>query len=165
MEGTFKASSRYLKISPRKLRQVAALVRGKPLAEAIALLRYVPKKAGRFMECALRSVLGNAKDRSKGNAEGLVVRAVRVDEGPQPRDAKRWTPKAMGRVGKLRRRTSHLQVVVARQAGAATVEEAVKEADKKVKKQDGKGAKEPPAKATKKPDGEKEKGKGKREKR
>ena len=118
MEGTFRATSRYLKISPRKLRQVAALVRGKPLDEAIAMLRYVPKKAGRLMEGALRSVQGNAKDRSQGEVSGLVIRDVKVDEGPPQRDAKRWMPKAMGRVGKMRRRTSHLQVVVARASGA-----------------------------------------------
>ena len=118
MEGTYRTTQRYLRVSPTKLRQVAALVRGKPLEEALALLRYVPKKAGRMMEGALRSVQGNAKDRSQGNVEGLVVSEVRVDEGPQQRDAKRWTPKAMGRVGRLRRRTSHLQVVVARRSGA-----------------------------------------------
>ncbi len=130
MEGTFSASSRYLRISPRKLRLVAALVRGKSLAEALVLIRFVPQKAGRFMEGALRSALGNAKDRSKGSVEGLVVQQVRVDEGPQPRDTKRWTPKAMGRVGSMRRRTSHLLVVV----GGGDV-------SKEVKKQEIKGTK------------------------
>jgi len=138
MEGTFKASSRYLKISPRKLRQVAALVRGKPLDEALVLLRFVPNKGGRFLETALKSVLGNAKDRSKGNVEGLVIRQVRVDDGPQPRDTKRWIPKAMGRVGRMRRRTSHLQVMVARDSAAPQAKpvddkQAAKEAKKPVK--------------------------------
>ncbi len=117
MEGVFSASARYLRISPRKLRLVAALVRGKSLDEALVLLRFVPNKAGRFMEGALRSALGNAKDRSKDSVEGLVVEQVRVDEGPQPRDTKRWTPKAMGRVGSMRRRTSHLLVTVGRGDG------------------------------------------------
>jgi large subunit ribosomal protein L22 len=152
MEGTFKASSRYLKISPRKLRLVAALVRGKPLDEALVLLRYVPNKGGRFMETTLRSVLGNAKDRSKGNVEGLVVKQVRVDEGPQPRDTKRWTPKAMGRVGKMRRRTSHLQVLVARDSSLAPAPAAADKAESKPAKKPVKGAakkKAPAAKSAK----------------
>lgn len=119
METTYSAKARYLRIAPRKLRRVAPLVRGKTLEDAISILKFMPKKASRLIETALRSAQGNAKDRSKGEVEGLIVTSVRVDNGPMLKNAKRWHPKAMGKVGRIHPRTSHLEVVITGEAKEA----------------------------------------------
>ena len=113
MEATYKSIIRHLRIAPRKLRQITPLVKGMEIEEALDVLRYTPKKASRMVETALRSAHGNAKARSGGEVEALTIKSIRVDSGPQLRNAKRWIPKAMGRVGRIHPRTSHLEVVVA----------------------------------------------------
>lgn len=106
------AIAKYVRISPRKTRQVVDLIRGKDVNEAYALLRATPKRASRLVEKTLRSAVANAlqKEEAKDlDVDDLsIVRAV-VDQGPM---LKRYRPRAMGRATRIRHRTSHITIVV-----------------------------------------------------
>lgn len=108
----FQASHRYARISPRKVRHLATLVRGKFAGDALNLLRYEPHRGARMLEKVIRSALGNAQDpdQARGrtvNAELLVVADIRVDGGPM---FKRIRPRARGMAFMIKRRMSHISV-------------------------------------------------------
>jgi large subunit ribosomal protein L22 len=98
-------------MSPRKMRVVANLVRGKSVEQAVGLLDTLPKKAGRIIAKAVKSAAANAEERSGGDVavEDLKIAAIMVDGGPIN---KRWMPRSMGRANRINNRTSHLTVVV-----------------------------------------------------
>lgn len=98
-------------MSPRKMRVVANLVRGKSVEAAVGLLDTLPKKAGRIIAKAVKSAAANAEERSGGDVsvEDLKIAAIMVDGGPIN---KRWMPRSMGRANRINNRTSHLTVVV-----------------------------------------------------
>ncbi len=100
-----------ISMSPRKMRVVAALVRGKNVEEAVGFLDLLPKKAARLISKAVKSAAANAEDRSGGDAsvEDLRIQTILVDNGPIQ---KRWMPRSMGRANRINHRTSHLTVVV-----------------------------------------------------
>ncbi|MFO0870159.1 MAG: 50S ribosomal protein L22 [Pirellulales bacterium] len=109
---SFNATHRYARISPRKVRHLANLVRGKFASEALELLRYQPQRGARLLEQVIKSALGNAQDpeQLKGrrvDLEDLVVLDVRVDGGPM---FKRIRPRARGMAFMVKRRMSHIQV-------------------------------------------------------
>ena len=107
-----KAAVRFVKMSPRKVRIVANMVRGKNVDEAIAILKLLPKKSAKIIEKLVNSAAANADDKSKGKADvdALFVKSIQVDNGPI---VKRWMPRAMGRANRVNKRTSHITVVVA----------------------------------------------------
>jgi large subunit ribosomal protein L22 len=98
-------------MSPRKMRVVANLVRGKGVEEAVGLLDLMPKKAARLISKAVKSAAANAEEKSGGDVsvEDLKIHAITVDGGPI---IKRWMPRSMGRANRIQHRTSHLTVVV-----------------------------------------------------
>ena len=102
---------RGIPMSPRKMRVVANLVRGKAVEEAVGLLDLMPKKAARLIAKAVKSAAANAEDKSGGDVsvEELRIQAIQIDGGPI---AKRWMPRSMGRANRINHRTSHLTVVV-----------------------------------------------------
>ena len=104
-----RAVSRYLHIAPRKARLVADLIRGKDVGEALMILDYVPKKAARLLTKTLRSVVANAENTQRVDIDRLYVRRVTVDGGST---LKRFLPRAHGRATPIRKRTSHLTIVV-----------------------------------------------------
>ncbi|MBP8810813.1 MAG: 50S ribosomal protein L22 [Kofleriaceae bacterium] len=106
-----RALVRGISMSPRKMRVVANLVRGKSVEQAVGLLDTLPKKAGRIIAKAVKSAAANAEERSGGDVsvEDLKVAAIMVDGGPIN---KRWMPRSMGRANRINNRTSHLTVVV-----------------------------------------------------
>ena len=111
-----RAIARFVRQSPRKVRLVADLIAGQSVNDAYALLRFNEKKAARSVEKLLRSAVANAMN--KADAEGerldvdeLFVKRAFVDEGPT---YKRWRARAMGRASPIRKRTSHVTVVVDR---------------------------------------------------
>ena len=111
---SFKATHRYARISSRKVRPLADLVRGKFADQALDLLRYQPHRGARMLEKVLRSAVGNAQDpdQNKGishNPEGLVVVDARIDGGPT---FKRIRPRARGMAFGILRRTAHITVVL-----------------------------------------------------
>jgi large subunit ribosomal protein L22 len=109
MEAT--AVVRYVRMSPRKVRIVANMIRGKNVDEAIAILKLLPKKSAKIIEKLIHSAAANADDLSKGkvDVDALFVKSIQVDNGPI---IKRWMPRAMGRANRIQRRTSNIKVVV-----------------------------------------------------
>ncbi|MCB1135102.1 MAG: 50S ribosomal protein L22 [Chlamydiia bacterium] len=105
-----KAISKYVRISPRKARLVADLIRGKSVEAAQAELAFSPHKAGRLLKKTLDSAVANAEHNYDMQADDLAVVEVRVDEGPT---MKRARPKCRGGRVPVMKRTSHLTVVVA----------------------------------------------------
>lgn len=104
-----KAVARYIRISPRRVRQVIDLIRGKGVREAEAILMVTPKRGSRAVAKVLKSAIANAEHNYDLDASNLVVSRAYVDEGPT---LKRYQPRAMGRANIRRKRTSHITVVV-----------------------------------------------------
>ena len=107
-----KAFARYIRMSPRKVRQVADLVRGKSVEEAINLLHFTPKRASGPVEKVLRSAVSNAMNKeesAKLDPEDLFIKRIYVDQGPTMR---RYNPGPMGRASIIRKRSCHISVVV-----------------------------------------------------
>jgi len=104
-----KASQKYVRISPRKVRLVADLIRGRSVDEALLLLQSTPKRASYYLEKLLRSAVANAAENHDVGADisELYVKKICVDEGPT---LKRWRPRAMGRASRINKRTSHMYV-------------------------------------------------------
>jgi large subunit ribosomal protein L22 len=109
-EGT-RAVLRHVRVSPYKLREVIDAIRGRPVHEAADLLRFVERDAAQIVEKLLNSAVANASNNDGLDAEELFVSACYVDEGPT---AKRWRPRARGRAGRIRKRSSHVTVIVSR---------------------------------------------------
>ncbi len=104
-----KAVARYVRISPFKARQVVDLVRGREVGEAFAILKYTPRKAARLIEKVLKSAVANAEHNLELEPDDLVVRNAYVEEGPTMR---RWRARAFGRANMIRKRMSHITIVV-----------------------------------------------------
>jgi ribosomal protein L22 len=104
-----RASARYLRTSPRKVRLVADQVRGMPIADARALLEFSPRAAARDVAKLLDSAAANAENNHDLVADEMRIEEIRVDAGPTLR---RWRPRARGRATKIDKRTSHLSVAL-----------------------------------------------------
>ena len=106
------AKARHIHQSARKVRQVLDEVRGKQVENAINKLHFTPKKAAKIIEKTLRSAVANAINRegSEVDADKLFIKEAFCDEGPTMR---RFRPRARGRATIIRKRTSHLTIVVA----------------------------------------------------
>jgi large subunit ribosomal protein L22 len=104
-----RASARYLRASPRKVRLVADQVRGLPIEDARALLRFSPKGAARDVARLIDSAAANAENNHELVADEMQIVEIHVDDGPTLR---RWRPRARGRATKIERRTSHLSVAL-----------------------------------------------------
>jgi large subunit ribosomal protein L22 len=104
------ARAKFARISAHKARLVADAIRGMQVEKALGKLRFTPKKAAELFHKVLSSALANATDRSPGvDVDALYIKAAYVDEGPT---AKRWSPRAQGRAYTIRKRSSHLTVVL-----------------------------------------------------
>lgn len=104
-----KASSRYLRISPRKLRLICELVAGKRVEQALSLLEFTPKKGARFVAKTLLSAVANARDQQNVDEDRLYVKRAVADTGPT---TKRSLSRAHMHTTPILKRTSHLTVVV-----------------------------------------------------
>jgi len=104
-----KAKARYLRISPFKARQVADIVRGKDVAEALGLLRYTNKRSAPLIKKVVHSAVANAEHNYDMDTDSLYIAEIYIDEGPT---IKRMKPRAYGRADIRRHRTSHVTVVV-----------------------------------------------------
>ncbi len=105
-----RAVARYIRTSPRKLRLVAALIRGKSAQDAWNILEFTPKRAAEPLKKVLESAIANARHNNDLEPESLDVYTVMIDEGPT---LKRFTPRARGRASAIKKRTSHITVIVA----------------------------------------------------
>ena len=103
------AVAKYVGISASKARRVINLVRGKSVEEALDILRWAPQSASEPVAKAIASAAANAQNNSGLDPRSLVVATVYADEGPT---AKRIRPRAQGRAFRIRKRTSHITVIV-----------------------------------------------------
>jgi len=103
------AKARFVRVSPRKARRVIDLVRGRSVADALDILRWAPQAASEPVAKVIASAAANAQNNNGLDPATLVVATVYADEGPT---AKRIRPRAQGRAFRIRRRTSHITVVV-----------------------------------------------------
>jgi large subunit ribosomal protein L22 len=106
---SYTAVHRFARISPRKVRLLADLVRGKFADEALDVLRYQPQRGARMLEKVLKSALANAEDKRAPRLGALIVTDVRVDQGPM---FKRLMPRARGMASVIKRRMSHIRVTL-----------------------------------------------------
>lgn len=107
-----KAVQKYLRIAPRKVRLVVDTVRGENVEQALAKLAFTNKKAASFVSKVIKSAAANLRDQNEDESfedEDLVITKIAVDEGPT---LKRIQPAPMGRAHPIRKRTSHVTVVV-----------------------------------------------------
>lgn len=112
-----KARARYVHVSPRKARALAALIRGKPVEEALNILHFSVQRSSIPLEKTIRSAVANALQKEAEDEEGhrdqdaehMEIKEIQIDGGPM----RKWIlPRAMGRATRVRRRTSHITVVV-----------------------------------------------------
>jgi large subunit ribosomal protein L22 len=105
-----KAVSKRVRVSPRKARVVANFVRGKRIDEAIKILKFEPKKASKIIVKVLKSAIANAEENKKfKDTERLYISELKIDEGPA---YKRFTPRAYGRASLIKKKTSHITVIL-----------------------------------------------------
>ena len=104
-----RAQAKYVRQSPYKVRRVLDLVRGLPVQEAEDLLRLTQRGATEPVTKVLRSAVANAEHNHALDADDLVVAEAYADEGPT---LKRYRPRARGRATRIRKRTSHITIVV-----------------------------------------------------
>ena len=110
-----KAKARFVRVTPQKARRVVDLIRGRQAPQAIAVLEFAPQSASEPVLKVVNSAIANARVKADVASEAfdereLVVREAYVDEGPT---LKRFQPRAQGRAYRIRKRTSHITVVVA----------------------------------------------------
>jgi large subunit ribosomal protein L22 len=104
-----QARARYIRMSSTKLGQVASLIRGKSVAQASALLKSTPRAASPVVEKVLNSAIANAENNQGLLRDDLYVAEVYADQGPT---LKRMQPRAQGRGYRIRKRTSHVTVIL-----------------------------------------------------
>ncbi len=104
-----KAVLRYVRMTPRKVRMVIDLIRGRNVPEALTVLKYLPRAAAPVVEKVLNSAVANAGQQELGDPETLKVSRAYVDGGPV---LKRFRARSMGRANPIHKRTSHVTIAV-----------------------------------------------------
>ena len=104
-----RATSKYVRVSPRKARLVADQVRGKHIDDARSLLQFSPRSAADDIAKVIESAAANAENNHDLIGDEMVVAEIRVDEGPT---LKRFRPRAMGRATPIHKRTCHISVAL-----------------------------------------------------
>jgi len=145
---------RYARISAFKAREVTREIQGLPVSAALDIVAFSPKKAAALVAKTLKSAVANAENNNNLRADSLVVREAVVGEGPT---LKRFTPKARGSAGPIRKRTSHIRIILTdeieiktREARKTTKSGAKKSGSRKTKSQAA------PVKAAQRPEEEKQ---------
>jgi large subunit ribosomal protein L22 len=104
-----KATAKFVRVSSRKAKLVADLVRGKDLEETLAILALTPTKAARIIEKVVISAAANAENNHDMDVSSLYIAEIYANQGPT---MKRFQPRAQGRAGAIRKRTSHITAVL-----------------------------------------------------
>lgn len=105
-----RATARYVRVSPRKARLVIDQIRGKDVISAREILRFTNRGVAEVVEKTLNSAVANAESNQHARPETLVVKTAFADEGPT---LKRIRPRAKGSASRIRKRTSHITIIVA----------------------------------------------------
>jgi len=104
-----KSVVRYVRVSPRKARLVIDMIRGRYAEEALDILRHTPKAVAKTIERIVTVGVANAENNDELDIDTLYIKEAYVDQGPT---MKRFRPRAMGRATKIRKRTSHITVIL-----------------------------------------------------
>jgi large subunit ribosomal protein L22 len=104
-----RAKLRFVRVSPRKARLVADLIRGKGSEEATNILTFTKKSAAKILIKLLKSAIANATQKKTIDIDRLYVKKITVDQGPT---LKRFQPRAMGRATTIRKRSSHITIIL-----------------------------------------------------
>lgn len=103
------ATSRFVRLSASKAREIASAVQGLPVGDALKIVDFSHKKAAHLIGKTLKSAIANAENNAKLAVDDLVVKQAVVDEGPR---MKRFWPRARGSASPIKRRMSHIKVVL-----------------------------------------------------
>ena len=106
---TAQATLKYARISPRKVKIVADLIRGKDVKEALAIVKFTPKASSAILEKLLKSAISNAENNHDMRMENLYISEIYANQGPT---LKRVRPAAKGSAVRIRKRTSHITIVL-----------------------------------------------------
>jgi large subunit ribosomal protein L22 len=112
-----KAYQKYVRQSPRKLRLIADMIRGKSVNQALTELAFTPKKAAQLVREVVVQAKANAKGKQTEKADELWLTDIQIEEGPR---LKRWNPVSRGRAHPIIKRMSHIKVVVSGKSVAAS---------------------------------------------
>ena len=104
-----QAVARFVRVSPQKIRLIMDQVRGRKIEEALNILSFAPQRSARILKKLIHSAVANAEQNSDVDVDSLHIKRVYADEGPI---LKRWRPRALGRATRIRKRSSHLTVIL-----------------------------------------------------
>lgn len=104
-----RAITKFIRLSPRKVRLVVDQIRGKGVEEALNILKFVPKRSAGIVTKTLRTAVANAESTQSVDVDRLYVKQAKVDEGGM---WKRFMPRAQGRATRIRKRLSHITIVL-----------------------------------------------------
>ena len=109
-----RAVAKFVRVSPRKARLVVDVVRGRMVADALAMLQFMPNAAAHEVSKVIKSAAANAENNYQMTPDDLIIRSIVADDGPRQ---KRFLPRSRGRVSPIQKRTSHISVVVEEKEG------------------------------------------------
>ena len=104
-----KAILKYARVAPRKVRRVTCLIKDKRAGDAMISLRFLPHKGSKLVEKVLKSAMANAEQKKVADPESMKIKSINIDPGPT---MKRMNPRSMGRADTIRKRSSHITVVL-----------------------------------------------------
>lgn len=104
-----RALTKYSRVSPKKAREITRVIQGRNAAEAVELLKFIPRKSARLVSKTLKSAIANAENNANLVADSLLVKSAIVNEGPA---LKRFRPAARGSAHPYKKRMSHIQIVL-----------------------------------------------------
>jgi len=107
MEST--ATLRYARMSPRKVRRIVNVIKGQTAEKALTILQFMPHRASRILSKLVKSAMANAEQKDVGAPEEMVLVNAYVNQGPT---MKRIMPRAMGRANQIKKRTSHITLIL-----------------------------------------------------
>ena len=108
-----RAVSKYLRVSPQKVRTLIGAVKGKPVETGLNTLKFMPQKAARILEKTVRSAVANADQKPDIDVDALIIRNITADQGPT---LKRFRARARGRGARILKRTTHITVILAEES-------------------------------------------------
>lgn len=104
-----KAIARFIRVTPRKARLVVDVIRGKRVGDAVSMLTFMPQHASNVVLKLLKSAIANAEQKNIPDVDRLKIKSAFVDQGPT---MKRVSPRAMGRANIIKKRSSHITLVL-----------------------------------------------------
>lgn len=104
-----KAKLKFTRMAPRKIRLVADAVRGKDVNEAVKILSFLNKKAAPIVKKLVQSAIANAEQKQTIDVDNLYIKLLTVDQGPT---LKRYMPRAQGRASEIKKKTSHINLIL-----------------------------------------------------